>query len=102
MTVAAKTVEPLLNEYLKTRNEFNEIVSEFAKILVSKVEAYRAKQAEYQKILRELNPPLTVAELREMQLDQKCGQWHPQRISIIQRLSMTGLSLLPNKRLPQK
>lgn len=64
MADAANAVEPLLNDYLKTRNEFNEIVSEYAKTLIDKATAYRNKQREYQTINAKLEPPAANSEIQ--------------------------------------
>jgi DNA repair exonuclease SbcCD ATPase subunit len=69
MTDAANSVEPLLNDYLQTRNEFNDVVSKYAETLINQATAYRNKQAEYQSIVRELKP--TGAEIQESGLEQK-------------------------------
>ncbi len=69
MTAAANDVEPLVNDYLQTRNEFNDVVSKYAETLINKATAYRNKQAEYQSIIRELKP--TGAEIQESRLEQK-------------------------------
>jgi hypothetical protein len=59
---AANDVGPLYDDYLETRNEFNNIIAEYAETLISKAEAYQVKQAEYQKIMSQTNPPVTDAE----------------------------------------
>jgi uncharacterized coiled-coil protein SlyX len=69
MATAANEVEPLVNDYLQTRNEFNDVVSKYAETLINKATAYRNKQAEYQSIVRELQP--TDAEIQESGLEQK-------------------------------
>jgi hypothetical protein len=69
MKATANEVEPLVNSYLDTRNEFNEIVAGYAEKLINKSEAYRNKQAEYQAIVRELKP--TDAEIQESGLEQR-------------------------------
>jgi uncharacterized coiled-coil protein SlyX len=69
MATTANEVEPLVNDYLQTRNEFNDVVSKYAETLINKATAYRNKQAEYQSIVRELKP--TGAEIQESGLEQK-------------------------------
>ena len=69
MATAANEVDPLVNDYLKTRSEFHELVSDYAEKLIVKGETYRKKQAEYQSIVRELKP--TGAEMQESGLEQK-------------------------------
>jgi thioredoxin-like negative regulator of GroEL len=64
MTDAANDVEPLLNDYLQTRNEFNDVVSKYAETLINKATAYRNKQAEYQTIKAQLEPPATNSEIQ--------------------------------------
>lgn len=64
MTAAANDVEPLLNDYLQTRNEFNDVVSKYAETLINKATAYRNKQAEYQAINAQLEPPATKSEIQ--------------------------------------
>ena len=69
MATAANEVEPLVNQYLETRSEFHEIASDYAEKLIGKAETYRKKQAEYQAIVRELNP--TDKEIQELGIEQK-------------------------------
>ncbi len=69
MAAAANEVEPLVNDYLKTRSEFHEIVSQYAEKLIVKGETYRNKQAEYRAIVSQLEP--TGAEIQESGLDQR-------------------------------
>ncbi len=69
MATAANEVQPLVNDYLKTRLEFHEIVADYAESLISKAETYRKKQAQYQSIVAELKP--TAAEIQESGLDQR-------------------------------
>jgi len=69
MATTANEVEPLVNQYLETRSEFHELVSDYAEKLIVKGETYRKKQAEYQSIVRELKP--TGAEIQESGLEQK-------------------------------
>jgi uncharacterized coiled-coil protein SlyX len=69
MKATAVEVEPLVNSYLDTRNEFNEIVADYAKKLIHKSQTYQNKQAEYQAIVRELKP--TGAEIQSLGLEQK-------------------------------
>ncbi len=69
MATSANEVEPLVNDYLKTRLEFHEIVAAYAEKLISKTETYQKKQVEYQSIVTELKP--TGAEIQESKLEQK-------------------------------
>jgi predicted nuclease with TOPRIM domain len=62
MVSAANDVGPLYDDYLEARNEFHNIITEYAETLISKAEAYQLKQAEYQKIMSQTNPPITEAE----------------------------------------
>ncbi len=71
LAAAANEVEPLYNDYLKTRNEFNDIVARYAETLVTKTKAYQSKQFQYQTIIQQLNPSLTDAELSELKLSEK-------------------------------
>lgn len=64
MTDAANDVEPLVNQYLETRREFHELVSKYAETLNNKATAYRNKQAEYQAINAQLEPPATNVEIQ--------------------------------------
>jgi DNA repair exonuclease SbcCD ATPase subunit len=64
MKAAANDVEPLLNDYLQTRNEFNDVVSKYAETLINKATAYRNKQSEYQTINAQLEPPATNSEIQ--------------------------------------
>jgi uncharacterized coiled-coil protein SlyX len=68
MTTSANAVEPLVDDYLKTRNEFHEIVADYAEKLINKAETYRKKQIEYRAIVGELKP--TAAEIQESGLAQ--------------------------------
>jgi hypothetical protein len=68
MVNAANSVPILVDDYLKTRSEFNLIVEKYAAILVGKNEAYRVQQDLYRSIVRELQP--TDAEIKESGLDQ--------------------------------
>jgi uncharacterized coiled-coil protein SlyX len=69
MTAAANSVPILVDDYLKTRSEFHEIVADYAEKLIGKAEAYRKKQIEYQSIVGELKP--TGAEIQESGLEQR-------------------------------
>ncbi len=69
MATTANEVEPLVNNYLETRTEFHEIVSDYAQKLIDKAEAYRTKQLEYRAIINELQP--SDAEIQESGLDQR-------------------------------
>ncbi len=64
MTAAANDVEPLLNDYLQIRNEFNDVISKYADTLIHKAVAYRDKQTEYQAINAHLEPPATNSEIQ--------------------------------------
>jgi hypothetical protein len=61
---AANAVKPLLDDYLKTRSEFNDLVSKYAESLIEKAQAYRTKQSTFQKILRELAPLPSNSEMQ--------------------------------------
>jgi uncharacterized protein YdcH (DUF465 family) len=69
MKATAVEVEPLVNSYLDTKNEFHEIVSQYAEKLVAKSQTYQNKQVEYQTIIAELKP--TDAEIQSLGLEQK-------------------------------
>jgi Cu/Ag efflux protein CusF len=71
MTDAANAVEPLVNQYLETRREFNDVVSKYAETLINQATAYQKKQAEYQAINAQLEPPATYAEIQEIGLNEK-------------------------------
>jgi DNA repair exonuclease SbcCD ATPase subunit len=64
MTDAANDVEPLLNQYLETRNEFNDIVSKYAETLINQATAYQKKQAEFQAINAQLKTPASNSEIQ--------------------------------------
>lgn len=64
MTAAANDVEPLLDDYLKTRNEFNDLVSKYAEALIEKAQAYRNKQSTFQTLLGGLDPKPSNSELQ--------------------------------------
>ena len=64
MTAAANDVEPFLNDYLQTRNEFNNVVSKYAETLINKATAYRNKQVEFQAINAQLEPPANNSEIQ--------------------------------------
>ncbi len=64
MTAAANDVEPLLNDYLQTRIEFNDVVSKYAETLINKANAYQTKQAQFQSINAELKPPASNSEIQ--------------------------------------
>jgi len=63
MAAAANSVEPLLNDYLKTRSEFNDIITEFAETLIRKATAFQSKQSNYQALMRQLDPQPSRDEL---------------------------------------
>jgi chromosome segregation ATPase len=69
MASAANQVEPLVNDYLKTRSEFNEIVSKYAPLLVERREAYTEKQREYRRIVSQIEP--TGEEIHSSGLQQR-------------------------------
>ncbi len=69
MTAAANEVGPLVNNYLKTRDEFHEIVKGYAERLIAEGEMYRSKQAQYRQIVGELEP--TAEEIQTTGLDQQ-------------------------------
>jgi uncharacterized phage infection (PIP) family protein YhgE len=48
--------EPLLNDYLETRNEFHEIISEYAEKLVKKISSFRTAEKEFHSIFKQLSP----------------------------------------------
>ncbi len=50
--------EPLLDDYLETKSEFHEIISEYAEKLVKKITAYRATQKEFHNAFRQLAPEI--------------------------------------------
>jgi DNA repair ATPase RecN len=62
MVSAANDVGPLYDDYLETRNEFHNLITEYAETLINKAEAYQLKQAEYQKIMSRTEPPITDSE----------------------------------------
>jgi prefoldin subunit 5 len=57
VTLGNKT-EPLLDDYLETKSEFNEIVSQYAEKLIKKITAYRATQKEFHNAFRQLAPEI--------------------------------------------
>jgi len=57
VTLGNKT-EPLLDDYLETKSEFHEIISEYAEKLVKKITAYRATQKEFHNAFRQLAPEI--------------------------------------------
>ncbi len=59
VTLGNKT-EPLLDDYLETKSEFNGIVSEYAEKLVKKITAYRATQKEFHSIFTQLAPEIKI------------------------------------------
>jgi uncharacterized coiled-coil protein SlyX len=69
MKTTANEVEPLVDDYLKTRNEFHELAKEYAEKLFAGGKTYRSKQSEYRGIIAELKP--TAAEIQASGLDQK-------------------------------
>ncbi len=69
MAFAANAVEPLVDDYRRARSEFGLIAAQHAEILVAKAEKYRAKQIEFQSIVRELQ--LTSEEILELGIEQK-------------------------------
>ncbi len=69
MAITANQVPTLVDEYLETRSQFHEIVSNYAEKLISKGEAYRTKQLEYRAIINELQP--TDVEIAQSGLDQR-------------------------------
>jgi uncharacterized coiled-coil protein SlyX len=69
MTDAANAVEPRIDDYRRARSEFGLIAAQHAEILVAKAEKYRAKQIEFQSIVRELQ--LTSEEILELGIEQK-------------------------------
>jgi len=69
MTDAANSVPILVDDYLKTRSEFHEIIEKYATILVGKNEAYRVQQDLYRAIVSQLEP--TGGEIQESGLEQK-------------------------------
>ncbi len=69
MATTANEVEPLVDDYLKTRNEFHELIKKYAENLFSNAETYRSKQLEYRAIVAELKP--TDEEIQASGLDQK-------------------------------
>ncbi len=50
--------EPLINDYLETKSEFHEIISEYAEKLIKKITAYRATQKEFHNAFRQLAPEI--------------------------------------------
>jgi uncharacterized phage infection (PIP) family protein YhgE len=50
--------EPLINDYVETKSEFNEIISEYAEKLVKKIATYRAAQKEFHNAFRQLAPEI--------------------------------------------
>jgi uncharacterized coiled-coil protein SlyX len=64
MAMAANEVEPLVNDYLKTRSEFHEIVSDYAEKLVRQASAYQNEQAKFQSINAQLKPPASNSEIQ--------------------------------------
>jgi hypothetical protein len=50
--------EPLINDYVETKSEFHEIISEYAEKLVKKITAYRAAQKEFHNAFRQLAPEI--------------------------------------------
>jgi hypothetical protein len=69
MAMAANEVQAGVNQYLETRSEFHDLVSDYAEKLVKQASAYQKQQASYQSIVSELKP--TAAEIQESGLDQK-------------------------------
>jgi uncharacterized coiled-coil protein SlyX len=69
MAFAANAVSPLVDDYRRARSEFGLIAAQHAEILVAKAEKYRAKQIEFQSIVRELQ--LTSEEILELGIAQK-------------------------------
>jgi hypothetical protein len=69
MAITANEVPSLVDDYLKTRTEFHEIVSKYAEELIGKGETYRKKQLEYRAIVAELQP--TDEEIARCGLEQK-------------------------------
>ncbi len=69
MAFAANAVSPLVDDYRRARSEFGLIAAQHAEILVAKAEKYRAKQIEFQSIVRELQ--LTSEEILELGIEQK-------------------------------
>jgi uncharacterized coiled-coil protein SlyX len=69
MTDAANAVEPRIDDYRRARSEFGLIAAQHAEILVAKAEKYRAKQIEFQSIVRELQ--LTTEQILELGIEQK-------------------------------
>ena len=57
VTLGNKT-EPLINDYVETKSEFHEIISEYAEKLVKKITAYRATQKEFHNAFRQLAPEI--------------------------------------------
>jgi len=64
MTASANAVETLLDDYLKTRSDLNDLVAKYAETLIEQATAYQNKQAEYQSIMRDVDPSPTLAELQ--------------------------------------
>ncbi len=56
MKTTAEEVSPLVDRYLETRNELNDILAKYVKTLVERRESYISKQTEYQRIVAELKP----------------------------------------------
>ena len=71
MAESSNQVEPLLNDYLKSRDKFNDIIAKYAATLIEKRKAYQDKQLEYKTALTSLDAPVTDAESRQSGLDAK-------------------------------
>jgi uncharacterized coiled-coil DUF342 family protein len=50
--------EPLINDYVETKREFHEIISEYAEKLIKKITAYRDTQKEFHNTFRQLAPEI--------------------------------------------
>jgi hypothetical protein len=84
LVILGNETEPLINDYVETKSEFNEIVSRYVEKLIKKITAYRATQKEFHNTFRQLAPE--IENLQWITLELK-----PLYSQIIDELEKLGL-----------